>query len=134
MPFNQPKHFFNNQQFIIDIFQVKVLNSEIKDLQQEFEDDRTDYLDTIRKQDQQLILLQQILDKVQPTLRKDSNYSNVEKIKQEARWNDESQRWSIPELVIAKTKLPPAGQSVSICFFCLCILSEKNVQVYNMVS
>ena len=48
-------------------------------MQQEFEDDRTDYLDTIRKQDQQLILLQQILDKVQPTLRKDSNYSNIGK-------------------------------------------------------
>ena len=75
-------------------FQIKVLNSEINDLQQEFEDDRTDYLDTIRKQDQQLILLQQILDKVQPTLRKDSNYSNIEKIKQEAKWNDEIQKWA----------------------------------------
>ncbi len=53
---------------------VKALNSEIHDLQQEFEDDRTDYLDTIRKQDQQLKLLQQILDKIQPTIRKDSNY------------------------------------------------------------
>ena len=90
-------------------FQIKVLTSEIKDLQQEFEDDRTDYLDTIRKQDQQLILLQQILEKVQPPMRKDSNYSNIEKIKQEAKWNDEIQKWAIPDLVIAKTKLPPAG-------------------------
>ena len=53
---------------------VKALNAEIHDLQQEFEDDRTDYLDTIRKQDQQLKLLQQILDKIQPTIRKDCNY------------------------------------------------------------
>ena len=53
---------------------VKALNSEISDLQTEFENDRSDYLDTIRKQDQQLILLQQILDKVQPTLRKECNY------------------------------------------------------------
>jgi kinesin family protein 3/17 len=44
------------------------------DLQSEFEKDRQDYLDTIRKQDQQLLLLQTILDKVQPTLRKDCNY------------------------------------------------------------
>ena len=80
-------------------FQVKALNSEINDLQQEFEDDRTDYLDTIRKQDQQLILLQQILERVQPTLRKDSNYSNIEKIKQEAKWNDEIQRWTMPQSV-----------------------------------
>lgn len=93
-----------------------MLNSEINDLQQEFEDDRTDYLDTIRKQDQQLILLQQILDKVQPTLRKDSNYSNIEKIKQEAKWNDEIQKWAIPDLVIAKTKLPPAGNKTIFLF------------------
>ena len=86
-------------------------------MQQEFEDDRTDYLDTIRKQDQQLILLQQILDKVQPTLRKDSNYSNIEKIKQEAKWNDEIQKWAIPDLVIAKTKLPPAGNYYNCCQF-----------------
>ena len=54
--------------------QIKVLSAEIQDLQREFESDRSDYLDTIRKQDQQLILLQQILDKVQPTIRKECNY------------------------------------------------------------
>ena len=53
---------------------VRGLNSEINDLQSEFERDRTDYLDTIRKQDQQILLIDQILDKVQPTLRKDCNY------------------------------------------------------------
>ena len=30
---------------------IKALDAEIRDLQQEFEDDRTDYLDTIRKQE-----------------------------------------------------------------------------------
>ena len=54
--------------------QIKFLSAEIQDLQREFESDRSDYLDTIRKQDQQLILLQQILDKVQPTIRKECNY------------------------------------------------------------
>ena len=53
---------------------VKALNAEIVDLQQEFEDDRTDYLDTIRKQDQTLKLLHQILEKIGPTIRKDCNY------------------------------------------------------------
>ena len=91
---------------------VKALNAEIHDLQQEFEDDRTDYLDTIRKQDQQLKLLQQILDKIQPTIRKDCNYSNVERVKQEAIWNDESQRWRVPDLITQKTKLPPAGNPI----------------------
>ena len=101
-------------------------------MQQEFEDDRTDYLDTIRKQDQQLILLQQILDKVQPTLRKDSNYSNIEKIKQEAKWNDEIQKWTIPELVIAKTKLPPAGKYTS-SFFASCCNLEVGCRSLSIV-
>ena len=56
---------------------VRGLNSEISDLQSEFERDRTDYLDTIRKQDQQILLIDQILEKVQPTLRKDCNYRYV---------------------------------------------------------
>jgi len=87
---------------------VRGLNSEINDLQSEFERDRTDYLDTIRKQDQQILLIDQILEKVQPTLRKDCNYSNLEKIKQDALWSDETQRWKVPDLVVQKTKLPPA--------------------------
>ena len=55
--------------------QVKALNSEIKDLQQEFELDRADYLETIRAQEQKTKLLEQILEKVQPTIRKDCNYT-----------------------------------------------------------
>ncbi|KAK5984425.1 hypothetical protein GCK32_010366 [Trichostrongylus colubriformis] len=58
-------------------------------MQGEFELDRLDYLETIRKQDQQLKLLTQILEKVQPTLRKDSNYYNLEKVKKDAVWNED---------------------------------------------
>jgi len=36
-------------------------------------------------------------------------FSNLEKIRQEAVWSDELERWKIPDLVIARTKLPPAG-------------------------
>ncbi len=53
---------------------MKALTTEIKDIQQEFERDRGDLLETIREQEQKLILLQQILEKVQPTIRKDCNY------------------------------------------------------------
>ncbi|XP_059099398.1 osmotic avoidance abnormal protein 3-like isoform X5 [Tigriopus californicus] len=88
---------------------VKALNAEISDLQAEFEEDRSDYLDTIRKQDQQLILMQQILDKIQPTIKKECNYCNLDRIRQEAIWNDETQRWRIPDLILERTKLPPAG-------------------------
>ena len=39
----------------------------------------------------------------------ESFYSNLEKVKQDAVWNDENQRWRIPDLITQKTKLPPAG-------------------------
>ena len=56
---------------------IKALDAEIRDLQQEFEDDRTDYINTIRTQDQQLKLLQQIVEKIQPTIRKECNYRYI---------------------------------------------------------
>ncbi|VDK86981.1 unnamed protein product [Onchocerca ochengi] len=43
---------------------IQSLENDIEDLHGEFELDRLDYLETIRKQDQQVKLLQQILDKV----------------------------------------------------------------------
>ena len=60
-----------------------------------------------------LFPLQVILDKIHPTVRKDCNYSNLERIKQEAVWSDEQSRWRVPDLVVQKTKLPPAGKNVS---------------------
>nr|XP_027236364.1 osmotic avoidance abnormal protein 3-like [Penaeus vannamei] len=88
---------------------IKSMEQEIQDLTSEFQEERTDYLETIRRQEQQIKLLQGIIDKVQPTIRRDCNYSNVEQIKKEAVWEDEYQRWKLPDLVIVKTKLPPPG-------------------------
>lgn len=53
---------------------MKALEKEIKDLQGEFEGEREDYLETIRKQDRQLKLLQQISEKIAGTLKKECNY------------------------------------------------------------
>ena len=53
---------------------LRSLDRDIQDLQTEFETERSDYLETIRRQEQQLILLHQIIVKVQPLIRKDSNY------------------------------------------------------------
>lgn len=57
------------------------LKSELSDIQSEFEQDRSDYLDTIRRQQRQIDLLQAIIDRIQPCIRRDSNYHNVDKIK-----------------------------------------------------
>ncbi|CAG0902894.1 unnamed protein product, partial [Cyprideis torosa] len=89
---------------------VRALETEIRDIQQEFEADRMDYLETIRRQDRQLILLQMILERAQQGMKKECNYNNLEKIRNEATWDDDTQRWIIPEFVITRTKLPPAGQ------------------------
>nr|BAA07612.1 kinesin protein [Caenorhabditis elegans] len=69
-----------------EVKKSKGYEREIEDLHGEFELDRLDYLDTIRKQDQQLKLLMQIMDKIQPIIKKDTNYSNVDRIKKEAVW------------------------------------------------
>ena len=56
-------------------FQVKALNTEISDIQEEFQNDRDEYLETIRNLEQQEKLLQQIIDRLLPTVRKDCNYA-----------------------------------------------------------
>ncbi|XP_054719028.1 kinesin-like protein KIF17 [Uloborus diversus] len=91
---------------------IHALDQEVRDLQSEFETERTDYLETIRKQDQQIKLLTQIIDKIQPCIRRDCNYSNIEKIKSESAWDEDYQKWRIPELVVQKTKLPTPGVQV----------------------
>ena len=88
---------------------LKSAQSEIDDLQTEFERDREDYLETIRKQEQMIKLQQQILDKIQPCIRRDCNYYNIDRIRSESSWNDELGKWNIPELVITKTTLPTPG-------------------------
>ncbi|EUB58401.1 Kinesin-like protein KIF17 [Echinococcus granulosus] len=84
------------------------LETEIKDLQREFELDREDYLESIRKQNRQIGLLQAILDKVQPCMRRDSNYANLEKIKKQACFDEDSNEWVLPALTIERTVLPPS--------------------------
>ncbi|TMS39466.1 hypothetical protein L596_005982 [Steinernema carpocapsae] len=100
---------------------VRALEREVEDIQGEFELDRLDYLETIRKQDQQLRLCYQIFEKLQPTIRKDLNYANLEKIRKEAIWDDDQQRWCIPEVVSSRTNLPSANPNA---------LGQKSEQNY----
>ena len=61
--------------------QNESLQSEISDLQAEFEFDRIDYLDTIRRLEQELAWKDEIVSRIHPTLRRDSNYVNLDKIR-----------------------------------------------------
>ena len=61
-------------------------------------------------------------------VRKDCNYSNLERVKAEAVWSDEQQRWRVPELVVQKTKLPPAGEDRNIFFLTVfCFLTFSTI-------
>ncbi|XP_051493331.1 kinesin-like protein KIF17 isoform X2 [Apus apus] len=99
---------------------LRAAETEIKDLQSEFELEKIDYLGTIRRLERDLMLFQQLLDQVQSLVRRDCNYSNMEKIKRESVWDEETGCWKIPEPIIQKTRLPavpsppqlkPAGKS-----------------------
>ena len=89
--------------------QAKLLSAEqdVKDLSEEFERDRQDYLDTIRNQEKAIKLCEQLLGVVVPCLRRDCNYFNIDKIRSECAYNENSHEWVLPKLVINKTILSP---------------------------
>ncbi|KAK2507333.1 hypothetical protein MC885_005982 [Smutsia gigantea] len=87
---------------------LRAAEVEIKDLQSEFELEKIDYLATIRRQERDSMLFQQLLEQVQPLIRRDCNYSNLEKIKRESCWDEDNGSWKIPKPVIIKTSLPVA--------------------------
>ncbi|XP_033752600.1 kinesin-like protein KIF17 isoform X2 [Pecten maximus] len=90
---------------------VEGLEREIIDIQSEFQFDKIDYLDTIRKQQKELQLYQSLLDKVHPCLRKDCNYSNLDRIRMECKWDEDEEKWLLPRLMIQTTALPVAGKN-----------------------
>ncbi|XP_012514712.1 PREDICTED: kinesin-like protein KIF17 isoform X2 [Propithecus coquereli] len=85
---------------------LRAAEVEIKDLQSEFELEKIDYLATIRRQERDSMLFQQLLEQVQPLIRRDCNYSNLERIRRESCWDEDNGFWKIPEPIIIKTSLP----------------------------
>ncbi|KAM4885965.1 LOW QUALITY PROTEIN: kinesin-like protein KIF17 [Sylvia borin] len=90
---------------------LRAAKTELKDLQLQFRLEKMDYLSTIRGQED-LMLLQQLLDQVQSLVQHDCNYSNLERIRQESIWDEESSCWKVPESVIQKTHLPAGKGTV----------------------
>ncbi|XP_077175792.1 kinesin-like protein KIF17 isoform X2 [Paroedura picta] len=90
---------------------LRAAEAEIRDLQSEFELEKIDYLATIRRQERELLLHQQLLEQVQPLIRRDSNYSNFDKIKRESTWDEDSGCWKVPEPISEKTSLPVVSSS-----------------------
>lgn len=93
---------------------IKSLEREISDLQSEFQLDRADYLETIRRLEKNIKFYQQLIDKSLPVLRKDGRFWDVDVIKSQSIWNDDLQKWKFPDESLTRLKLPPAGL---YCFF-----------------
>ncbi|XP_036387720.1 kinesin-like protein KIF17 [Megalops cyprinoides] len=87
---------------------LKAARLEIRDLQAEFALERDDYLVTIRRLEREGQLLQGLLERVAPLIRRDCNYSNMDRVRREAVWDEDSATWRLPEVVVQKTALPAA--------------------------
>ena len=55
-------------------------------------------------------LMQAIIDKIHPCLRRDCNYANLDKIKAESSWLEDEQRWILPKMSIVNVKMPNIGE------------------------
>ena len=100
----------------IEKVQQKLRSAEedIKDLYGEFEIERQDLLDTIRNQAKQLKLYEQLLSTVVPCLRRDCNYFNIDKIKDDCKWNEEQSQWALPKLVLTKPNFSPVNSKAAV--------------------
>ena len=79
---------------------LKASRAETKDLQVEFETERQALNDDIRDQRKHVMFMEAVLAKVMPVIRRDCNYYNMDKIKSEAEWDEETQEWLMPTLAI----------------------------------
>ncbi|CAN9511947.1 unnamed protein product [Ophioblennius macclurei] len=87
---------------------LKAAKLEIRDLQAEFEEERKDYLTAIRKLEREGQLLHSLLERMVPLVRRDCNYSNLDRLKKEAVWDEDSATWRVPDVILQKTTLPSA--------------------------
>nr|AZI75699.1 Kif17(S815D)-GFP [Expression vector TaCPdrKif17S815DGFP] len=99
------RHLENTQK------KLKAAKLEIRDLQAEFEMERNDYLATIRRLERDGQLLQGILERMVSLVRRDCNYSNLDRLRKEAVWDEEGGTWRLPDVLVQKTTLPAVPPS-----------------------
>jgi len=104
---------------------------EIRDLESEFQAERTDYLDTIRKMEREIQLQNQILEKMQPLVRRDCNYSNIDRMKILAEFDEENSRWRIPEVAVERVSLPKAVPGTTDGLSTMTQSAEVNIVDYQ---
>lgn len=88
------------------LWQLRAARLEIRDLQAEFEVERNDYLATVRRLEREGHLLHDLLERMVTLVRRDCNYSNLDRLKKEAVWDEDSGTWRLPDVTVQKTMLP----------------------------
>lgn len=72
--------------------------------------ERDDYLASIRRLEREGLLLHGLLERMVPLVRRDCNYSNLDRLKKEAAWDEEGATWRLPDVVVQKTTLPAGAK------------------------
>jgi hypothetical protein len=90
---------------------MKELEAEIRDLHTEFEDERSDYQETVRRLQRTLRLHSQLLECLQPLVRRDVNYADLRWVRSRAVWLEEQSRWQLPEVQFLRIRLPATQMS-----------------------
>jgi hypothetical protein len=85
------------------------LRSDNEDLQHEFESDRQGYLNTIRSQEKQLLLYRTMLEKMSNIMEHNCNYSNIDKIMEKARYDEERNVYYVPDPIREEVQFPQVG-------------------------
>lgn len=74
------------------------LRTELKEANDVFTLEKLRLEDQIFQKEKESKLLEGIIDKIQPTVKRDCNYYNVDRIKKQAVWNEEEGEWELPGL------------------------------------
>ncbi|CAF1072642.1 unnamed protein product [Adineta ricciae] len=85
------------------------LKSDNEDLQHEFQNEREGYLSVIREQEKRLLLYRTMLDKMSQVMQRNCNYSNLDKIIEQARYDEENNQYYLPELIREEVQFPQMG-------------------------
>ncbi|XP_041836083.1 kinesin-like protein KIF17 isoform X2 [Melanotaenia boesemani] len=102
-----------NQMLVKVQRKLKAAKLEIRDLQAEFEVERNDYLGTIRRLEKEGQLLNSLLERMVLLVRRDCNYSNLDRLKKEAIWDEDNSTWRLPDVMVQKTMLPSVAPKPS---------------------
>ncbi|CAF1331130.1 unnamed protein product [Adineta ricciae] len=84
----------------------KRLKQDNEDLLHEFESDRQNYFNIMRAQEKQLLLFRTMLEKMSNVMERNCNYSNLDKIIEKARYDEERNVYYVPDPIREEVQFP----------------------------